>query len=115
MKSMFNRILLVGALIGSLTVTAPVTSAALPPPTVESIPVEVTANSTNLLFYFYGMLDAMDVADSGLLATSFRNVANSNRVIAATIRIDSPVMFSYLMGRAAQFDREADLRGEPTL
>jgi hypothetical protein len=115
MKPIFIRILLVGALIGSLTMTAPVTSFAstLPPP-VDSVPVEVTTNSTSLLFYFYGILDAMDAADAGMVVP-LRLAASSNREMAFQFRAASPVMFSYLMGRAAQFDREADLRGEPAL
>ena len=118
MKNKIKSILLVGLLTAGLTMNSTSNAfAATPPnppapPALSEVPAELTANATNVLFYFYGSLDAMTIVDSGTLDVSLRHAAINSRSVAYTVRSMSPVMFAYLLGRADQFDREADARGE---
>lgn len=110
----FKSIILFALALVLGLVAAPVAAVANEPvpPAISELPPQVTQNATTAIFYFYGVLDAEQAAESPELIHSLRFVALINRM-QATLFAHSPVMFSYLWGRADGFDRAADRAGEP--
>ena len=74
-------------------------------------PVEVTLNSTTVLFYFWGYTEAQHEISITDYRVPLRQLVDSNRRHAEFFR-ENPIMFAYLWGRADAFAREADWRGE---
>lgn len=83
---------------------------ASPPPA----PPVVTENSTNLLFYFWGYLEAQeeiaDMEESGIDHPPIWMIANNARTLTNLFR-DFPPFYSYLVGRADALAHEATKRG----
>lgn len=82
----------------------------------DPIPATITATTTNLLFYFWGVLDGVEAAENLPLAgpISLREAARQSRLLAILFNLSSsPQTFSYFWGRADGLDRAADAAGEP--
>lgn len=118
-----KNIRIVISIIAALIICGPSFSSSYPINSVPSrialpqVPPQITANTTTLLFFVWGYLDAQDeIEEYDALTTphySFRLLAVSNRTAAVAVFFDIPEAFAYFWGKAEAFDHEADRRGEP--
>lgn len=108
--SIIAVLIICGPSFASSSQTSSVPARSSPP----AIPVEITENSTALLFFFWGYLSAEDTINfvDGMSHHSFRDMAAIARSLADRLFGNLPAM-AYALGRAYAFDREADRRGEP--
>jgi hypothetical protein len=80
----------------------------------EPLPEIVSATSTNIIFYVYGLFYGRDVGDAYTAQhiRTKRDLARGYRDIARMF-MDSGPAFSYFWGVADGLDEAANLRGEP--
>lgn len=107
MKKIFLAILIASSpLLGN---SAPVPSV----PPARSAPVEITNNSTNMLFYTYGYIEGLSIIaeNTGQNHWPYHEMAAHLRLLAYMCAGYVPFQ-CFLLGQAEAFDNQADLEGE---
>lgn len=106
----FRAIAVLLALCAAL-VTAP--ARALPP---APPPVPALSDSTAIIFYFWGVLEAredVEVWDPITCPFTFAEMAAQSYMTAQLFSTTSPIIFAYFWGRGDGFSSAAAARGEP--